>query len=70
MARHAAIQRLKKAAAEQWPETRRYKWGEVEEEIGVMRGVAGYGSEEEEERKWAGEIAKRRNDGIAAMDTD
>ena len=69
MARHAAAQRLKKADEEQGQETTRYKWGEIEEEIAVLRGAAGYNSDEEE-GKWAGEIARRRSNGFAAMDTD
>ena len=69
MAIRAAIQRLKKEDEEQGRETRRYKWGEIEEEIAVMRGEAGYNSDEEE-RKWAGGIVRRRDNGYAAMDTD
>ena len=68
MARHAAIRRLTKEDEEQGRETRGYKCGEIEE-IAVMRGAAGYNSDGEE-RKWADEIVRRRNNGYAEMDTD
>ena len=41
--------KIKKADEEQGRETSRYKWGEIEEEIAVMRGVEGYNPDEEKE---------------------
>ena len=68
MARRAAIERLKKADDDQGKEPRRYRWGEIEEEIKVVRGVAGYDSEVEE-IKWMGETTWRRYNGAMPMDT-